>query len=47
LIAARFEIPKHELDMRRQLTVRIIDVGDSVSEIMQHNESAAPGEEAK
>lgn len=46
MIAARFEIPKHELDLRRQLTVRIIDVGDAVSEITQRNEAAA-GEEAK
>ena len=43
MIAARFEIPKHELDMRRQLTVRIIDVGDAVSEITQQNEMAAGG----
>lgn len=47
MIAARFEIPKHELDMRRQLTVRIIDVGDAVSEITQQNEAAAGGEETK
>lgn len=47
MIAARFEIPKHELDMRRQLTVRIIDVGDAVSEITQQNEAAGGGREAK
>ena len=47
MIAARFEIPKHELDMRRQITVRIVDVGDSVSEIAQENQAAASAGEAK
>ena len=47
MIAARFEIPKHELDMRRQITVRIIDVGDAISEITQVNEAAPGGGETK
>lgn len=33
MIAARFEVPKHELDLRRELTLRIGDLDGSVSEI--------------
>lgn len=47
MIAARFEIPKHELDMRQKITVRIIDVDDAVSEITQENQAAASAGEAK
>ncbi len=31
VIAARFEIPKHELDLRQQITLRIADIDGSVS----------------
>lgn len=47
MVAARFEIPKHELDTRRQITLRIVDAGDSVSEITQRNEAVAHEGEAQ
>jgi hypothetical protein len=31
LVAARFEIPKHELDLRQELTLEITDIDGSVS----------------
>lgn len=31
MVAARFEIPKHELDLRQDLTLRIADIDGSVS----------------
>ena len=38
MIAARFEIPKHELDLRQELTLRLADVDGSVTEIRQEQE---------
>ena len=38
MLAARFEIPKHELDLRRELTLRLVDVDGSVTEIRQVSE---------
>ncbi len=38
MVAARFEIPKHELDLRQELILRLADVDGSVSEIRQVSE---------
>ena len=42
MLAARFEIPKHELDLRRELILRLADVDGSVTEI--HHQSEPPTE---
>ena len=38
MVAARFEIPKHELDLRQELILRLVDVDGSVSEIRHGSE---------
>lgn len=38
MIAARFEMPKHELDLRREIIVEIEDIDDTVSSITQVND---------
>ena len=44
MVAARFEIPKHALDLRQELIVRLVDIDGSVSEIRQVSEPSGTAE---
>jgi hypothetical protein len=42
MVAARFEIPKHELDLRQELTLQIADIDGSVSTFRVEAEPPSP-----
>ena len=44
MVAARFEIPKHELDLRREIIFRIIDVDGAVSELSLESDQPSSAE---
>jgi len=45
MIAARFEIPKHELDLRQELTLSIADIDGSISTFRVESERSPKGDE--
>ena len=44
MVAARFEIPKHELDLRREIIFRITDVDGAVSELSLESDQSSSAE---
>ena len=44
MIAARFEIPKHEIDLRREIIFRVTDVDGAVSELSLKSDQPSSAE---
>ena len=44
MVAARFEIPKHELDLRREIIFRVTDVDGAVSELRSESDPPSSAE---